>query len=75
MSFLVPSNRSGEPDLVFEQFPDLIAYITDQLAAWNNFEVEQGVLRKSFTIVKPTLTNTLGVIVSDETTAGDKFGG
>lgn len=67
MSFIVD-------DIRFEQFQDMMDYLNQRLAQWNNFEVEKGTDTITIVITKPPLTNELGISIIDETKALDRLG-
>jgi len=67
MSFIVD-------DIRFEQFQDMMAYLNERLAQWNNFEVEKGIDTIILIVTKPPLTNELSIHVVDETKAIERLG-
>lgn len=73
MSFIVTIEPGADEELEsFEQFQDMVDYITGKLAYWNNFASH-----KPFTIEfeKDDDKNALGVNVVDDTLVKALFGG
>jgi hypothetical protein len=70
MSFNLDTSRDTEQQH-FEQMRELINYIEERLAVWNNFEVEQGAVQITLTISKPPQENTIGIQVNDQAQSSD----
>lgn len=70
MSFVLHTSRDEEAQH-FEQMRELVNYIEERLAVWNNFEVEQGAVQITLTISKPPQVNTIGIQVNDQTQTSD----
>lgn len=70
MSFIL---HVDDQELYFEQFADMNQFIEQRLASWNNFEVETGRQQITITIMKPPLTNSIGISVNDTTQASERI--
>jgi hypothetical protein len=77
MSFqVVPTDHDpNQPVQSFETFDQLMDYIREQLAFWNNFEVEKGNSAKTFTVIKPQPETDLAIQVAEMSQVKGVMGG
>jgi LPS sulfotransferase NodH len=76
MSFTIRTQHADLSDEAkhFDQMQDLLAYITERLAVWNNFEVENGLDWLEITVTKPEDPAALGIHIEDEMKLADRMG-